>query len=59
MSKVVINVVGGVVQEVISDDKEVEVILVDFDMDDSQELSEKYVDLLDDPKFELKELKEL
>jgi hypothetical protein len=59
MAKVVINVVGGVVQEVISDDKEIEVYLVDFDMDDSKELSEKYVDLLNDPNFELKELKEL
>jgi hypothetical protein len=57
--KVIINVVGGVVQEVISDDKEIEVYLVDFDRDDSKELSEKYVDLLDDPNFELKELKEV
>jgi len=59
MSKIVINVVGGVVQEVISDNKEIDVILVDFDLDDSKELSEKYVDLLDNPKFELKELKDL
>ena len=57
--KLFINVVGGVVQEVISDDKDIEVYLVDFDSDDSEELSSKYVDLLNDPKLELKELKEL
>jgi len=57
--KLFINVVGGVVQEVISDDKDIEVYLVDFDSNDSKELSAKYVDLLNDPKLELKELKEL
>lgn len=59
MSKVIINVVGGVVQEVLSNDPDLEVYLVDFDNDDSQELSEAYVDLLNQPQFRLKELKEV
>ena len=59
MSKVVVNIVGGVVQEVLSNDPDVEVYLVDFDMDDSEELLEAYVDISDDDDFKLKKLKSI
>lgn len=60
MSKVVINVVGGVVQEVSVDSDTIEVILVDFDHEDSEELSAKYVEqVLDNPEFKPVNIKSL
>jgi len=42
--KVIINVVGGQVQEVHADTKEIDVVLVDFDQNDSELLSAKYME---------------
>ena len=48
---VVICVSGGVVQDVLAD-KRVTVKLVDFDLDDTEILSDKYVELLQDKSFQ-------
>ena len=60
MTKVVINISGGVLQEVLSDDSGLEVFLVNFDDDDSKELSDTFMELvLEDPNFDLVEIKSL
>jgi hypothetical protein len=58
MAKLYINKSGGVIQEVISDDADIEVYLVDFDNNDSENLSALYTELLDKPEFENKILQE-
>lgn len=56
---VVINVAGGVVQEVLTNSDNVKVLLADFDDNDSIELSEKYVDVLYDESFKPAKIKSL
>lgn len=50
MPTVIINVSGGVIQEVMTDDKEVKVVLLDFDNDDEKDISEHYVSNILDKK---------
>lgn len=51
-TKVVINIAGGVLQEVSANTKEIDVILVDFDSEDSEELSALYVEeVLENPNM--------
>jgi len=50
--KVIINVVGGQVQEVHADTKEIDVVLVDFDQHDDEVLSAQYVEtVLENPEM--------
>ncbi len=55
MSKIYINKSNNIIQEVLTDNPSDEVYLVDFDENDSQELSEKYVDIMDNPDLVYRE----
>ncbi len=59
MSRIYINIIDGVVQEVLTNDPTDEVYLVNFDLDDSQRLSEAYVDVLNNPIMISQEIKKL